>query len=121
MKNNTTQFEYIFPLIENKQLLGELTISGNCWECEAGNADGFLMEPFGFDIVRVGYRTASAISLQTADVTGLYEYLLSNTLDGVQNFEDATVQHVAGLYEYRVTAIAEQKDNIILVTPNKAA
>jgi hypothetical protein len=80
-------------------------ISGTCWTCEPGDADGYAYEPFGFEVDKVEYQAQGKLK---SDVTGLYEYLLSNTKDGAENFENATIQHVAYLLGEDVPYYATQ-------------
>lgn len=104
-------FTFSFPLNNGKIPLGELIISGTCWQGEVGSVDCYQMEPYGFDINKVSYREDARVNAH--DVTGLYEYLLSGTLDGAQAFEEATAQHVESvlsgafkvtLYEPKIAA-----------------
>lgn len=107
---NTKTFTFDFPLNNGKTPLGSLNISGKCWQCDEGSPEGYLYEPYGFEIDKVAYTaTGSTIG---SDVTDLYEYLITNTKNGAENFECATVQHVAGIYAmetpYYVSAIIEK-------------
>jgi len=104
---NQTDFTFAFPLNTGATPHGELIISGKCWECEAGSKEGYGFEPYGFEVAKVMYHGKDRIN--GSEVTGFYEYLLSNTKDGAENFENATIQHVAELFAmeapYYVTAI----------------
>lgn len=81
-------FDFTFPLGENDLLL----IEGQCWACESGDKDGYGFEKFGFEIENVFYQPNDKVILE---VTGLYDWLLSNTKDGAEQFENATIKHVA--------------------------
>lgn len=97
MKHNSRHFTFAYPLNVGRENKGELTISGKCWQCASGDQDGYASEPYGFDIDKVTY--TEQYGLNGKDVTGLYEYLLQMTTDGANNFENAAIAHIAGLYE----------------------